>query len=82
MHRCSDRKSKHFIFREILQSSCPELSFTQGKPSAVWSTHKTSQWSKAAIVVDGFELVSIGFSEIMSIFSECFIMAEETSQQR
>ncbi|KAK3561561.1 hypothetical protein QTP86_008941 [Hemibagrus guttatus] len=41
---------------DILHSPCPELCFSKRKVSYVWSTHTTSQWSKAAIVVDGFEL--------------------------
>ncbi|XP_058256418.1 phospholipid-transporting ATPase IC [Hemibagrus wyckioides] len=41
---------------DILHSPCPELCFSKHKVSYVWSTHTMSQWSKAAIVVDGFEL--------------------------
>ncbi|XP_053490338.1 phospholipid-transporting ATPase VD [Ictalurus furcatus] len=56
--------------REILQSPCQELCFNKNKVSHVWSTHKMSQWRKSAVVVDGFELVSIMYT---SIFTEHFV---------
>lgn len=54
-------KYQKFHYREILQSFRPELCLNKDKESHVWSTHNMSQWSKAAVVVDGFELVSIWF---------------------
>lgn len=80
MHQCNDEYLKLSFFRGILQSPFPEFCFNKGKVSHVWSTHKMSQWSKAAIVVDGFELVSISFCEYMhtSSFTEHFVMSEET----
>lgn len=59
MHPCNNEYRNISPFREILQSPWPELCYNKGKVSQVWSTHKIFQWSKAAIVVDGFELVSI-----------------------
>ncbi|TTK63268.1 Phospholipid-transporting ATPase IK [Bagarius yarrelli] len=40
----------------VLTGDKTELYFNKSKVSKVWSTHTVSQWSKAAIVVDGFEL--------------------------
>ncbi|KAK2868944.1 hypothetical protein Q7C36_000815 [Tachysurus vachellii] len=42
--------------RDILYSPSLELCCNKGKVSFVWSTHPKPPWSKAAIVVDGFEL--------------------------
>lgn len=75
IYQCSGEYLQWQFFRGILQSPFPEFSFNKGKVSHVWSTHKMSQWSKAAIVVDGFELVSISFCEYMhtSICTEHFV---------
>lgn len=75
MDQCSDEYLNVSFFREILQSPCPQICFKKGKVSQVWSTHKMSEWSKAAVVVDGFELVSIRFCENMhmSNFIEHFV---------
>uniref|UniRef100_A0A8B9KZG7 Phospholipid-transporting ATPase n=1 Tax=Astyanax mexicanus TaxID=7994 RepID=A0A8B9KZG7_ASTMX len=45
--------------RQLLQSPTTEVSFHKDKESLVWSTDKMSQKSKAAIVVDGFELAEL-----------------------
>ncbi|XP_076880679.1 phospholipid-transporting ATPase IC [Brachyhypopomus gauderio] len=45
--------------RQLLQSPSSEVCFHKKRRSHIWSTDKVSQMSKAALVVDGFELVEL-----------------------
>ncbi|XP_035378976.1 phospholipid-transporting ATPase IC [Electrophorus electricus] len=45
--------------RQLLQSPSPEVCFHKNKDPHVWSTDKVSQMSKAALVIDGFELTEL-----------------------
>ncbi|XP_066503144.1 phospholipid-transporting ATPase IC [Hoplias malabaricus] len=45
--------------RQLLQSPTPGVSFQKNKETLVWNTDKMSRSSKAAIVIDGFQLAEL-----------------------